>query len=393
MEIKQSFMLAIKSLLSSKMRAILTMLGMIIGVAAVIVIIGLGNGVTAYIEDIFKSMGANVIASVTLYNGNSKKIDMNKLDDMVYNSPNIAKYSPYVTSNMPSSVKYETNTHNSTIIGGNEDYGTVRDRGIEQGRFIQYLDVARIQRVCVIGSYVKDELFEDEENVIGKNIKINGEVFKIVGLLESKQEGIQGGEDDIIIIPYTVAQRIFKIEEVSTYYFLATSSELAGEAEKEINKFYYDTFKDEDDYLLINAESILDQLNDVMSMLTTFLVAIAGISLLVGGIGIMNIMLISVTERTKEIGIRKALGAKRKDIISQFLIESITTSAIGGIIGIILGIIACYIVAGAMDLKFVISITSIIVAVGVSGFIGVIFGYLPANKAAKLNPIDALRYE
>lgn len=393
MEIKQSFMLAIKSLLSSKMRAILTMLGMIIGVAAVIVIIGLGNGVTAYIEDIFKSMGANVIASVTLYNGNSKKIDMNELDNMVYNSQNISKYSPYVTSNMPSSVKYETNTHNATIIGGSEDYGTVRDRGIEQGRFIQYLDVARIQRVCVIGSYVKDELFEDEENVVGKSIKINGEVFKIVGILESKQEGIAGGEDDIIIIPYTVAQRIFKIEEVTTYYFLATSSELAGEAEKEINKFYYDTFKDEDDYLLINAESILDQLNDVMSMLTTFLVAIAGISLLVGGIGIMNIMLISVTERTKEIGIRKALGAKRKDIITQFLIESITTSAIGGIIGIILGIIACYIVAGAMDLKFVISITSIIVAVGVSGFIGVIFGYLPANKAAKLNPIDALRYE
>ncbi|MBE5822363.1 MAG: FtsX-like permease family protein [Clostridiales bacterium] len=393
MEIKQSFMLAVKSLLSSKMRAILTMLGMIIGVAAVIVIIGLGNGVTAYIEDIFKSMGANVIASVTLYNGNSKKIDINELDNMVYNSQNIAKYSPYVTSNSPTSVKYGTNSHYSTIIGGNEDYGTVRDRGIEQGRFIQYLDVARIQRVCVIGSYVKDKLFEDEENVIGQNIKINGEVFKIVGILESKQEGIAGGEDDIIIIPYTVAQRIFKIEEVTTYYFLATSSEFAGEAEKDITQFWYDTFKDEDDYLIINAESILDQLNDVMSMLTTFLVAIAGISLLVGGIGIMNIMLISVTERTKEIGIRKALGAKRKDIISQFLIESITTSAIGGIIGIILGIIACYIVAGAMDLKFVISITSIIVAVGVSGFIGVIFGYLPANKAAKLNPIDALRYE
>ncbi len=392
MQIRQSFSLATKSLLASKLRAALTMLGMIIGVGAVIIIVGLGNGVTTYVEDIFNSMGANVISTVVLYKGNNIQLKDKDIQEFVDNTPSINAYSPYVTAGM-ANVKYGSEEHTSSIVGGNEQYALTRDRGITEGRFLQYIDVERIQKVCVIGSYVKDELYDQTEQVIGSKLKINGQLYTVIGVLESKQEGVEGGEDDIVIIPHTVVQRQFKMPDLRNYLFTYEKPEDSDVAEKAIDEFFYKTYKDTDDYMIVNAKSILDQLNSILDTLTTFLVAIAGISLLVGGIGIMNIMLISVTERTKEIGIRKALGAKKRDILTQFVIEAITTSIIGGTIGIIFGISVSFLVAPLINLTPTISITSIIVATGVSGFVGVIFGYLPARKAANLHPIDALRYE
>lgn len=393
MEIKQSFLMAIKSLMGSKLRAILTMLGMIIGVAAVIIIVGLGNGVTKYIEDIFSSMGANVISVMTLYKGNNIKIKDAEFQQFVEENDSISGYTPYITAGY-AKVKYGTDDHNTSVIGGNEDYAFIRDRGIIDGRFLQYIDVEKIQKVCVIGTYVRDELFQKDEQAVGKKVKINGSVYTVVGVLESKQEGVEGGEDDIIIMPHTVVQRAFSsAANINTYLFNYENPEDAQDAEEKINEFMFKKYQDKDDYMIINAQTILEQLNDILGLLTSFLVAIAGISLLVGGIGIMNIMLISVTERTKEIGIRKALGAKKKDILTQFVIEAITTSAIGGTIGIILGISMSFAVAPLINITPSISVTSIVVAAGVSGFVGVIFGYLPAKKAANLHPIDALRYE
>lgn len=392
MQIRQSFSLATKSLMASKLRATLTMLGMIIGVASVIIIVGLGNGVTTYVEDIFNSMGANVISSAILYKGNNIDIKDKELQDFVDRTSSINAYSPYITAGM-ANIKYESEEHISSIIGGNEQYALTRDRGIIEGRFLQYIDIERIQKVCVIGTYVRDELFDKSQQVIGSKIKINGQLYTIVGVLESKQEGVEGGEDDIIIIPHTVVQRQFKIPKITNYLFTYENPEDADQAEKAIDKFFYKVYGNTDDYILVNAKSILEQLNNILGTLTTFLVAIAGISLLVGGIGIMNIMLISVTERTKEIGIRKALGAKKRDILTQFVIEAITTSIIGGTIGILFGIALLFLIAPIINLTPTISITSIIVATGVSGFVGIIFGYLPARKAANLHPIDALRYE
>ena len=392
MQIRQSFILATKSLMASKLRAILTMLGMIIGVASVIIIVGLGNGVTTYIEDIFNSMGANVISSMVLYQGNNIELKDKEIQEFVDNTPSVNAYSPYITAGM-ANVKYETEEHTSSIIGGNEQYALTRDRGIIEGRFLQYIDIERIQKVCVIGTFVRDELFDKSEKVIGSKIKINGQLYTIVGVLESKQEGVEGGEDDIVIIPHTVVQRQFKLPKIANYLFTYANPEDADMAEEAIDNFFYKKYGDTDDYMIINAKTILEQLNSILGTLTTFLVAIAGISLLVGGIGIMNIMLISVTERTKEIGIRKALGAKKKDILTQFVIEAITTSIIGGTIGIIFGISVSFLIAPIINLTPTISITSIIVATSVSGFVGVIFGYLPAKKAANLHPIDALRYE
>lgn len=392
MQIRQSFSLATKSLLASKLRAALTMLGMIIGVGAVIIIVGLGNGVTKYVEDIFNSMGANVISTVVLYKGNNIELNDKDIQRFVDNTPSINTYSPYITAGM-ANIKYGSQEHTTSVVGGNEQYALTRDRGIKEGRFLQYIDVERIQKVCVIGSYVKDELYDESQQVIGSKLKVNGQLYTVIGVLESKQEGIEGGEDDIVIIPHTVVQRQFKIPDAKNYLFTYENPEDSDKAEKAIDEFFYKTYKNTDDYMIVNAKSILDQLNNILGTLTTFLVAIAGISLLVGGIGIMNIMLISVTERTKEIGIRKALGAKKRDILTQFVIEAITTSVIGGTIGIIFGITVSFAVAPLINLTPTISITSIIVATGVSGFVGVIFGYLPARKAANLHPIDALRYE
>lgn len=395
MNIGQSFSLAVKSLMASKMRALLTMLGIIIGVSAVILISGMGKGLTNKVEETFSSMGSNIITVMALYQNNTRYVNLDKLETLVSETEGIRYYAPYTqTSN--ATIKYENEDTTTTVYGTNEDYTSIRDRGIASGRSIQYLDIEREQKVCVVGSNVIADLFGDDvsnDELIGENIKINGNSFKIVGILEEKASGLAGSDDDIILIPYTVSQKLFNIQYINMFYFTYTDGKFADAVMDKIDRFFYSIYDDADYYFIMDAQSMMEEMYDMLDTITSILVAIAGISLLVGGVGIMNIMLVSVTERTKEIGIRKAIGANQWDILSQFVIEAITTSVIGGSIGIVMGIFFTGVASKILGIEGAVTLGSVVIAVGISSLIGIVFGYLPAKKAAEMHPIDALRHE
>ena len=357
-------------------------------------IMGLGDGVTLQVQETFNSMGANIVSAAVLYQNNTRYVDLEELEEFVNNEESIAYFSPDIEHN--SKIKFGKEDTTVSVSGVSQDYAKIRDRGIAEGRNIQYIDVLKKQKVCLLGTHVVNELYGEGtpyNEVVGKEVKLDGYKFNVIGILEEKSGGGAGGFDDIVLIPYTVAQDIFNKNFVNSFYFSYPNGDYADEATEKIDKFFYNVFKDTDYYIVVDSASMMDSLNDILESITTVLVAIAAISLLVGGIGIMNIMLVSVSERTREIGVRKAIGANPRDILSQFVIEAITTSGIGGVLGILLGIAMTYVVAGGMGLTASVSILSIIVSAGVSCFIGVLFGYLPANKAAKMNPIEALRYE
>lgn len=398
MKIKQAFFLAIKSLATSKMRALLTMLGIIIGVAAVIVIISLGSGLQRMMESEFEAMGANLIQSVIKSRGGSRSVTTEDMYNLVFDNPEyLVALSPVVS--VPSlSVRseYESFTPNS-ISGVSEDYDGVRGYTLSDGRFLQYIDVLRMQKVCVIGSYINAEFYEGDG--VGQTMGINGYTYEIVGILSEAAESLKGTDDDMVLIPYTNASYMTGTTP-SNFMFTGASKDSASAARSIIEKKLEKIYNDSDSYVVVTSAEMLDMMNTLMDTLMMVLVSIAAISLLVGGIGIMNIMLVSVTERTREIGIRKSLGAKQKDVRSQFIIEAATTSSIGGIIGIGLGVgtanLASLLVEKFTDIDgFSAAPTtdSIVIAFSVSVAVGVIFGYLPANKASQLNPIDALRYD
>ncbi len=394
MDIQQSFMLALKSIMANKMRALLTMLGIIIGVAAVILIVGLGNGVTNRVEDTFKDLGSNIITVAGFFSSSSKHVDLEKLDKFMANDDNLVAYSPYIEVNKK--VKVAKKDRTTYIVGVNSSYLGIRNRKIDYGRSIEYIDEKREQKVCVVGNHTMKKLYGDDvdlESTIGTSLRIAGTKYKIIGVLTEKSTSSFSTDDDMIMIPYTVALKEFGQKYVSQFYFTYLDTNSSKDATDALDKFFYDIYKDADSYVIVDAQSIMNSMNDTINTIKMVLVAIAGISLLVGGIGIMNIMLVSVTERTREIGIRKAIGADKRDVMTQFVIEAITTSAIGGVIGIVLGIFLVNSVSKAFDIRGDVSVLSIAIASGISVFIGIIFGYLPANKAANLHPIDALRYE
>ncbi len=389
MNISQSFKMAMKSITASKMRTFLTMLGIIIGVCAVIVLVSVVQGATGTITDSIESLGANSI-SVSFTNRNStKSVSYDEMKEfMAENQETIAYVVPNMSS-MGTTIKYNSQNTSSSVTGTTPDYLTVKNRDISEGRFLNDIDIERRRKVAVIGSYNQKELF-GFESPINKQIKINNELFTVVGVLEEISESKESSEDNVIIIPYSSGRLIFKTSKIRSYTVWAATSDLVEKASQLVERFLYSKFKDEDEYNVISVASMMDALDDITGMMALLMAGIAGISLVVGGIGIMNIMLVSVTERTREIGIRKAIGAKRSSIMAQFLIEAAVVSCMGGIIGIILSIIATAILGNLMNINAFPGFGVMTGAFIFSAAIGIFFGWAPANKAAKLNPIDAL---
>lgn len=398
MSIFETFSLAFSNIWNSKLRSFLTMLGIIIGIAAVMVIIGYGNGMETYIEDSFQSVGADVLTVNLTGTGSSSTVNADDMYGIVRENGDCLEFvSPKVT--MRSSLKIGTETYNRTSVTGvGEEYFDIYGYTVENGRDFRYIDMEKRTRACIVGAYV-DEVLLDGQSV-GETIRIGGEVFTIVGVLDKIDDEMdEGGSDDAVYVPYSTAARLSYSGTVSSYVVTAKSDDMIDAAKNVLENELFQILRSEDAYSVVTLTALLDMMTEMIDLVILVLTFIAGISLVVGGIGIMNIMLVSVSERTREIGIRKALGAKESTILLQFVIEAALTSAIGGIIGILCGYglssVASEFITNMLGetLTVVPTMTSIAVAFGVSALIGMIFGVLPARKAARLNPIDALRYE
>ena len=390
----QSFKMAIKSILGNKMRSFLTMLGIIIGVAAVIILVSIVNGYMSSVMESFSDMGVNQI-SVSVINLPSRSLDVDDTYEFFEENTDLyEEMTPVV--NVAGVVKYGNDSLEATSITGySEDYLTIKDYQLEQGRNISYSDILSRQKVCVAGYYVANELFGGPEDALDQTVKINGEAYKIVGVVERQDDDEleEGGTDDFVWIPYSSATKLTRDGAISSYIFTSISTDDTDECTSRLESFLYETFQDEDLYTVTANSEMLDSLNEQIAMMSGMLGGIAGISLLVAGVGVMNIMLVSVTERTREIGIRKALGAKTRDVMLQFLTESAILSAMGGILGILIGTGLVSLGAMALQVSVVVKPSVIILAVGFSAMVGIFFGLYPASKAAGADPIDALRYE
>lgn len=387
----QSFKLAMKSIWSNKMRSFLTMLGIIIGVASVIILVSLVNAYMSYMTDSFSSMGTNQI-TVNMINLSSRSVSDEEMYEFYSEQGEVFdEISPMVSIN--GAIKHGNDSMTSTSITGvSEAYLSIKGWELQYGRNLQYGDMAGRHKVCVIGTYVADELYGSAENAYGETLKINGYAFTIVGVAAQQEDEMdEGGTDDFVWMPYTRAVKMARNSNINNYVFTVSDLSQATAAKSQIESFLYERFKDEDLYTVTAMSEMLDELNSMIAMVSAGLGGIAGISLLVAGVGVMNIMLVSVTERTREIGIRKALGARKSVIMQQFVIEAAVTSSLGGIIGIILGSIVTSAVGKLAELSATPTPAAVLVSFGVSVGIGLLFGYMPANRAAGLNPIDALR--
>lgn len=387
----QSFKLAMKSIWSNKMRSFLTMLGIIIGVASVIILVSLVNAYMSYMTDSFASMGTNQIA-VNMINLSSRSVSDEEMYEFYTEQGDVFdEISPMVS--IGGTIKHGNDSMTSTSITGvSEAYLSIKDWELECGRNLQYGDLTGRHKVCVIGSYVADELYGSAENAYGETLKINGHAFTIVGVAARQEDDMdEGGTDDFVWMPYTRAVKMARNSNINNYVFTVSDLSQATEAKSRIESFLYEKFKNEDLYTVTAMSEMLDELNSMIAMVSAGLGGIAGISLLVAGVGVMNIMLVSVTERTREIGIRKALGARKRVIMQQFVIEAAVTSSLGGILGIILGSVVTSAVGKLAGLSASPTPAAVLVSFGVSVGIGLLFGYMPANRAAGLNPIDALR--
>ncbi len=391
MNIKQSFILALKSLQTSKMRSFLTMLGIIIGVAAVIILVSIIDGFKSDLVGQFESLGSNLLTVSISPRGSNRTVEPEDMIEIADENSDLLAYCSPVVSIMQQA-KFGTETSDTTTITGvSEEYDKIQNLEVTEGRFLQYMDINKRSKNCVIGTYIAQEYFDG--NALGQTLKIGGNTFTVVGILEEKADSEESSDDDKIIIPYTLSRTLNRSARITSYMYSLVDKERSEEAKELISDELYQVFSNTSAYNIVAMTEMIDMIDEMTGKLTLILVGIAAISLLVGGIGIMNIMLVSVTERTREIGIRKSLGAKKFDILSQFVVEAATTSACGGIIGIVVGIIASIVVSNLMGFSAVISVGAVVIAFSVSVGIGIIFGYMPAGKAAKLNPIDALRHD
>lgn len=402
---KEGFLMAWASLVANKMRSLLTMLGIIIGVAAVIALVSIGYGVRSQIQDSISSLGSNLLM---VYPGaprtpgvrptaDSQKIlkledytTISHLQDVDMASP-VSAGSSYV-------VIYTNKNWTTSVNGVNADFQYINNWTVKSGRFITASQVERRERVAVIGNTVATNLFGTEDPV-GKDIRIKNNPYKVIGVLESKGSGSFGNDqDDVIYIPYTTGmERLQGVNYLRMIYIKAKDGvdldRLQTDVENILRVRHNIKNPELDDFNVRNMATIMATVEETTATMTLFLGAVAAISLVVGGIGIMNIMLVSVTERTREIGVRKALGATYRVIVMQFLIEAVVISLVGGAIGILVGIGASKLIGALTSMKTVISMGPILLSFGFSMAIGLIFGLYPARKAAKLNPIDALHYE
>ncbi|EHC5239047.1 FtsX-like permease family protein [Listeria monocytogenes serotype 1/2a] len=402
MNVLQSMKMAWKQLKASKLRSFLTMLGIIIGVASVILLVSLGNGVTQEVDDQMGDLGSNLI---TVVNSSVNPNDKYTYDEVMkyQNIDGVKSVSPELSGQVNATFDYKSSSNK--VIGTNDQYKAARSLEMKEGRFLLPIDTEYGQKVAVIGSTVASDLFGFGDP-IGETIRLNGMPYKVVGVLKEKGASMMGSSDDQIFIPISSAQRLLKDTNVRTIYVETKSAEDVDFVVNTLESRLAIKFGDEKEqeknassaqmgpsYQVINQQEILNAFNTISTTLTTALGAIAAISLVVGGIGIMNIMLVSVSERTREIGIRKALGAKKRAILLQFLIESIVISVCGGVIGIIIGVSGALIFGSVSGISSGITAGTIIFSFVFSLCIGVIFGIAPANKASKLRPIDALRSE
>ena len=399
MNLVETFQMAVQNILGSKMRTFLTMLGIIIGVCAVIVIVGLGNGMQGYIEDSFADMGTDSLTVAIVGRGSSRTVSEEEMYQLVEDNSDIFKQiSPTVT--MSGSVKIGSDTLTATTVSGvSEDYFSMKGYEIAQGRGLQYTDMTGRKKVCVVGQYLNQAYYGG--SAVGQTLKVGGTTFTIVGVMAMEGTDLEeGGTDDCVFVPYSTAARLSFTGTVNSYTLTVRDTDRINEAKTTLESALYAIFEDDNAYTVGSMAEMVEEMNSMVNMVIYILAGIAAISLVVGGIGIMNIMLVSVTERTREIGIRKALGARESAIMRQFVIEAATTSALGGVLGIALGFglsaAATAIVANVMpDTPITVSpsMAAVLIAFGVSAGIGIAFGYLPAKKAAVLNPIDALRYD
>ena len=398
MSLLETFQLSLRNIWGSKMRSFLTMLGIIIGVCAVIVIVGLGNGMQGYIEDSFDELGTDSLTVMIMGRGSSRSVSEDEMYQMVEDNSDVLKQlSPSVTVSFPLKIGSDTVTSTS-ITGVSEDYFSMKGYDITQGRGLQYTDMRNREKVCVVGQYLNMAYYGG--SAVGQTLKVGQNTLTIVGVLAAEGSDLEeGGADDCVYLPYSTASRISSAGTISSYVVTVWDKDRISEAKLLVENQLYSIFEDDDAYNVISMSEMLDTMNAMVNVIIYILAAIAAISLVVGGIGIMNIMLVSVTERTKEIGIRKALGAKEGAIMRQFVIEAATTSALGGVLGILAGFglssVATVVIDNVLGEALTVSPSAgaVLLAFGVSTGIGIAFGYLPAQKAANLNPIDALRYD
>lgn len=395
------------ALSSNKIRSGLTMLGIIIGISSVIAMTAIGNGAQSSIEQSIQSIGANLITvspgaqrgvgqQVSTGRGSAKSLTIDDADAIRDEVSGVKAVSPEVSGRYQITAK-GTNT-NTSVVGVTESYTEVRNMEVDQGSFISGSQVKSAAKVAVIGPTVRDDLFGEGADPIGQIIRINQMQFKVIGTTVSKGGTGFNNPDDMISIPITTAQRYFSGDQyVTSISVAAEDADSTTQVQADITTLLLDRHNISDetqaDFSTLNQADIIATASSVTGTFTTLLAAVAGISLIVGGIGIMNMMLTTVTERTREIGLRKAIGAKRKDISRQFLIEAVALTFIGGLFGIILGWLVAFAVTKLGIIQTKVSISSILLAFGVSAAIGIVFGYYPATRAAKLNPIEALRYE
>jgi len=404
MNIGESVIVALEGIAANKMRAALTMLGVIIGVGAVITMLALAQGARENMMNRIQQMGTNVLmvmsgrmqrGGVRGGFGSSQRLTLEDADAIKKECPSIDAVAPEVGGN--AQVKYKNQNTNTSITGTTPSYLGIRNVQVQEGRFFTDGEVSSLKRVAMIGQTTATTLF-GTTSPVGKDIRIRGIQFQIVGLLAVKGAQGFGDQDDTIVIPVTTAmRRVFGVQNIRTISAQAKSMKIMDQASNEIadllRKRHNIVAGSDEDFMVRNQAEFMQMANQAAGIFALLLGGIASVSLLVGGIGIMNIMLVSVTERTREIGIRMAMGARRRDIQLQFLVEALVLSLLGGAVGILLGFIGAWGLSHLPNATVAVSLSSVLMSFGFAAFVGIFFGYYPALQASRLNPIDALRYE